>query len=59
MEKKRITITLDIENFDYIKKMARLENRSVSNFLNLFIKDFKSNNKLSLKQEIKALRIGD
>ncbi|MCT7574098.1 hypothetical protein N5U00_02045 [Aliarcobacter butzleri] len=57
--KKRITISLDIENFEYIKKMARLENRSVSNCLNVFIKDFKSNNKLTLKQEIKSLRIGD
>lgn len=59
MEKKRTTINLDIENFEYIKKLSRLENRSISNFLNLFIKDYKNNNKLTLKEEIKALRIGD
>lgn len=59
MEKKRTTISLDIENFEYIKKLARLENRSISNFLNIFIKDYKNNNKLTLKQEIKSLRIGD
>ena len=59
MEKKRTTINLDIENFEYIKKLSRLENRSISNFLNLFIKDYKNNNKLTVKEEIKALRIGD
>lgn len=53
------TITLDIEDFEYLKQVSRLENRSVSNLINNLVKDFKSNNKLTLKQEIKSLRIGD
>ncbi len=53
------TITLDIEDFEYLKQVSRLENRSISNLINNFIKDFKSNNKLTLKQEIKSLRIED
>ena len=53
------TITLDIEDFEYLKQVSRLENRSVSNLINNLVKDFKLNNKLTLKQEIKSLRIGD
>lgn len=53
------TITLDIEDFEYLKQVSRLENRSISNLINNFVKDFKSNNKLTLKQEIKSLRIED
>ena len=53
------TITSDIEDFEYLKQVSRLENRSISNLINNFVKDFKSNNKLTLKQEIKSLRIED
>ena len=53
------TITLDIEDFEYLKQFSRLENRSISSLINNFVKDFKSNNKLTLKQEIKSLRIED
>ena len=53
------TITLDIEDFEYLKQVSRLENRSIINLINNFVKDFKSNNKLTLKQEIKSLRIED
>ena len=59
MKKIWKTITLDIEDFEYLKQVSRLENRSVSNLINNLVKDFKSNNKLTLKQEIKSLRIGD
>ena len=58
MKKIWKTITLDIEDFEYLKQVSRLENRSVSNLINNLVKDFKSNNKLTLKQEIKSLRIG-
>ena len=37
------TITLDIEDFEYLKQVSRLENRSISNLINNFVKDFKSN----------------
>ena len=59
MKKIWKTITLDIEDFEYLKQVSRLENRSISNLINNFVKDFKSNNKLTLKQEIKSLRIED
>ena len=59
MKKIWKTITLDIEDFEYLKQVSRLENRSVSNLINNLVKDLKSNNKLTLKQEIKSLRIGD
>lgn len=59
MKKIWKTITLDVEDFEYLKQVSRLENRSVSNLINNLVKDFKSNNKLTLKQEIKSLRIGD
>ncbi len=59
MKKIWKTITLDVEDFEYLKQVSRLENRSVSNLINNLVKDFKSSNKLTLKQEIKSLRIGD
>lgn len=59
MKKIWKTITLDVQDFEYLKQVSRLENRSVSNLINNLVKDFKSSNKLTLKQEIKSLRIGD